>query len=153
MPLPSGDELILFVAGEPDFGIGSLHEGRTTIVDRLVGMALPFGGHVPVSRSSSPPGDIPPSSGESESPPSDERPWHLPPAQVQCVDMVLGIARHERRTVTVVDVDRPGAQQTLVDRWVGPNDVLPLLVRMDGSRLEGIEEFVPQKVRQFLRRP
>jgi len=153
MPLPSGNELILFVSGEPDTGVGSLHDGKTTIVDRLVGMGMPYGGHVPVSRSTNPPGNVPPTLGETPSPPSDDRPWRLPPDQVQCVDMVLRIARRERRTVTVVDVNRAGAQQDLVHRWVGPNDVLPLLARMDGSRLEGIEEFVPQKVRKFIHLP
>jgi hypothetical protein len=147
-----GGEILLFVAGEPDSGVGSLQKGKTNVFDRLIDTALPFGGHIPVSRSSTPPGDVPPL-GEGESSTTDDRPWHLPPQQLQCVDMVLSAARHERRQVTVVDVNRAGGQKGLVDRWVGANDVLPLLVRPDGARLEGIEEFVPQRVRRFLGQP
>ncbi|HKN06342.1 MAG: hypothetical protein ABR888_01620 [Thermoplasmata archaeon] len=146
---PTGDGE-LFVAGEPDSGVVSLQKGKTTVFDRVVDTVLPFGGRVPISRSSHPPGDVPPAIGEADPSLTEDRPWHLPRQQLLCVDMVLRAARRQRRTVTVVDVNRASAQQGLVDRWVGPNDVLPLLARADGSRLEGIEEFVPQKVRKFI---
>jgi hypothetical protein len=145
-------EILLFVAGEPDSGIGSLQEGKTNVFDRVIDAALPFGGHIPVSRSSNPPGDVPPL-GEAAASTTGDRPWHLPPEQLRCVDLVLSVARRERKEVTVVDVNRASAQQALVDRWVGPKDVLPLLVRPDGARLEGVEEFVPQRVRRFLLQP
>jgi len=53
--------------------------------------------------------------------------------------------------VSIVDVNQPAGFQALVARWVGPNDVLPILVRPDGARLEGIEEFGPRRVRRFIR--
>ncbi len=142
-------DLLLFVAGEPDSGVGSLQNGKTNVFDRVIDAALPFGGHIPVSRSSSPPGAVPPL-GEADPSMTDDRPWHLPPQQLRCVDLVLQLARRQRKRVTVVDVNRAGAQQPLVDRWVGANDVLPLLVRPDGARLGGVEQFVPQRVRRFL---
>lgn len=88
---------------------------------------------------------------EFEQPPlTDRRPWHLPPQQVACIDVVLDAAERERRTVLVIDVNRPEDHQELVDRWVMPNDVMPLLVRPDGRRLDGEENFVPHRVRQFI---
>ncbi|MGA7650046.1 MAG: hypothetical protein ACLP8V_07325 [Thermoplasmata archaeon] len=144
------DDFLLFVAGEPDSGVDSLQKTKSTVVGRFVDAALPFGGRMPISRTSNPPGAIAPGLGEAPPSESVDRPWHLPRQQLRCVDMVLRIAGRERRRVTVVDTNRATAPQGLVDRWVGPNDVLPLLVGPDGARLEGIEEFVPQKVRQFI---
>jgi len=90
--------------------------------------------------------------GEGErSDPSAGRSWHLPPEQVDCINLVLQLARREGRDVTIVDVDRAEGRQDLIDRWVGADDSLPILVRPDGARLKGIEQFVPRKVRQFIR--
>ncbi|HEY1198813.1 MAG TPA: hypothetical protein VGG32_08845 [Thermoplasmata archaeon] len=151
------DEIFLFVAGEPETGVDSLGKSMVKSKDgtfgRVVEAFFPFGARTPISLSAHPPGDIPPAMGEAQPPLTDSRPWHLPPQQVQCAEMVLKIARREQRRVTVVDVNRASVHQDAVDRWVGPNDVLPLLVRPDGSRLEGIEEFAPQKIRRFIGRP
>jgi hypothetical protein len=139
-----GVDLLLFVAGEPDSGVGSTQDVQTSIAGRLVGSFL--GGWVSGSSgakspTSAPQGALP-----------DGQPWHLPPQQVQATDIVLDAARGKGRTVTIVDVNRPAGNQALVDRWVGQDGVLPLLVRSDGGRLEGIEKFVPRKVRDFIDR-
>lgn len=138
-----GVDLLLFVAGEPDSGVGSTRDVQTSIAGRLAGSFL--GGWVlgPSEAKSS-------ASGDSQAPLPDGQPWHLPPQQVQATDMVLDVARSKGRTVTIVDVNRPAGNQSLVDRWVGPDGVLPLLVRSDGARLEGIEKFAPRKVRDFV---
>ena len=52
-----------------------------------------------------------------------------------------------------MDVNRPGEHLDLVHRVVGPNDVLPILLRPDGARLEGTENFVPDVLSRFLSRP
>jgi hypothetical protein len=75
----------------------------------------------------------------------------LPPDQVRCVRELLKIAGQEGRTVTVVDVNEPTANKDLIAGWVGPTDVFPLLVRPDGARLAGDENFRPQKLRRFVR--
>jgi hypothetical protein len=90
------------------------------------------------------------SDGSEASPPSDTRPWFLPRSQETCAEMVIEIAMRERRPLLLVDVNRPGEFRDLVVRWVQPTDVMPLLVRPDGARLEGEENFVPGKVRRFV---
>ena len=83
--------------------------------------------------------------------PTEGPPWHLPRPVIRYVNLVLESADRQGRTVTVVDVDRPEGRQDLVERWVGPADVMPILVRPDGARLSGIEQFTAPKVRKFLR--
>ena len=83
-------------------------------------------------------------------PSPNPRPWHLPPSQTACLDIVLDTAERQRDEVLVVDVDRPGEHRDLVERYVGSNDVLPLLLRPDGARLEGLENFTPARVRKFI---
>jgi hypothetical protein len=138
-------DLILFVAGEPDPGFPSLRNTTMPTFTRLVG------GFVPL-RLAMGPSKLPSSvEADAQFVRLAIRPWHLPPEQIHCVNLVLEVAGREARDVTIVDVDRAGGRQDLIARWVGPNDLLPLLVRPDGARLEGIEKFVPRKVRQFIR--
>jgi hypothetical protein len=91
--------------------------------------------------------------GQPPAPPSRaEHPWHLPREVIGCVNLVFEVARREGRTVAVVDVSHPGEHQELVDRWVGPDDPLPMLVRSDGAKLGGTDKFAPPILRQFVRR-
>lgn len=83
-------------------------------------------------------------------PPPKEGPGLLPRRQLHCMNTVLKIARSEGRNVTVVDVDRAAGRQPLVDQWVRAQDVLPLLVRPDGGRLEGPERFDVEAIRRFI---
>jgi hypothetical protein len=82
--------------------------------------------------------------------PLPERPALLPRHQRTCMNAVLRIARSAGRDVTVVDVDRAGGRQHLVDRWLHGPVRLPLLVRSDGQRLVGSEELVPDRLRPFI---
>jgi hypothetical protein len=82
--------------------------------------------------------------------PPSERPARLPRLQLHCMNTVLRIARSAGREVTVVDVDRAAGRQHLVDRWVEARAPLPLLVRSDGRRLAGLEQFVPEVLRSFI---
>jgi hypothetical protein len=138
----TGLDFLLFVSGRPDPNADVLRDVETSFGSRLVGFFLP----VSWRRSSKPkPGAAAPAP---TSP--DALPAHLAPPEQQCVAMVLDLARREGRRVTVVNVEDPGAHRSRMERWVGANDVLPLLVRPDGGRLEGLEEFQPARVRQFL---
>jgi hypothetical protein len=54
------------------------------------------------------------------------------------------------KALKVVDVNRPSGDQGLVQRWVTRETLLPLLVSPNGRRLEGIESFVPSRLKDFL---
>jgi hypothetical protein len=146
-PVAATDEtdLILFVAGEPDPRAGRTREAEVSAVRRLAGAVVGV-------RWISPMG-CPAGSTSDQAPTCDDRSWRIPPQQVMCVNLVAEIAQSLGKRVALVDVNRPVGRQNLVDYWVGSNAVLPLLVRPDGTRLEGIEEFVPGKLRQFIRQP
>ncbi|HYA57242.1 MAG TPA: hypothetical protein VEH57_02090 [Thermoplasmata archaeon] len=143
MASPNRAHLILFVAGEPYTGIGETDDLNLSVAQRAGGLIV--GNWL---------FDSPQAkrllraarNGDSTEPPT----WHIPRPQNQAAALVLDVAEENGREVTIVDVNRPEGQQSLVDRWVGPDDLLPLLVRTDGARLQGIEEFVPKRVREFV---
>ena len=137
--------LILFVAGEPDPGIPSVRDSTVHLTDRLIGVYPPLGRRMKPSPGTSIAAD------DAQPLPSGEPPWRLPPEQIHCVNTVFEMANLEGATLTVIDVDRAGERQYLVDRWFAENQLIPLLVRADGSKLDGIENFTPRKVRQFIR--
>jgi len=143
------NSLVLFVAGEPEVDPG-VRSSRVGFGDRLARMVVPGTGYRPkeVAAESD---ELPsgPAGTEGASDP-DARPWHLPPGQMACLQVVLDSAERLRQAVLVIDVDRPGAHQNLVDASVGSEDVLPILVRADGARLQGQESFAPAAVRRFL---
>jgi hypothetical protein len=141
--LPDTD-LLLFVAGEPDSGANAVRLGGVGLLLRWSAMVVPGTGRIGA-------GGIPSTESEFDQPPLNEkRPWHLPGQQLICVNMVLDAAERGHRSVTIVDVDRPGEEQDLVQRWFGPQDVLPFLVRPDGARIMGVENFSPEKIRHFI---
>jgi hypothetical protein len=75
----------------------------------------------------------------------------FPADQLACAQQLLDEAKRSRTTVRIVDVNFPlDEDRALVERFVGPSDILPLLVREDGSRLEGSEAFAPRTIRTFL---
>ena len=147
MPAAGAGDLLLFVAGEPDSGVPSVRNASGSFAMRVGGALMPPGLFMKPAPGPSPAPD------HAKLAPTQERSLHLPPQQIYCVNTVLEAARREGRKVTVVDVDQPAGRQDLVDRWVGPDDVLPLLVRPDGARLEGDENFSPRKVRRFIDGP
>ncbi|MCI4352786.1 MAG: hypothetical protein L3K14_05280 [Thermoplasmata archaeon] len=143
MATAGGTDLVLFVAGEPDSGVGSTRDVETSIPRNLIGAIVGRRRRGSEGRRSGPINNSP-------LPMTDHRPWHIPSNQIQCANMVFEIAKGESRRVALVDVNRAAGDQALVDRWVGSDAVLPLLVRRDGARLQGIEEFVPSKVRRLV---
>jgi hypothetical protein len=77
----------------------------------------------------------------------------FPAEQVMCAQRLMDAAKSRGRTVEVVDVNDPGPDRALVERWVSSADILPLAVRSDGARLEGAEAFTRAAVDAFLSRP
>lgn len=73
--------------------------------------------------------------------------------QVAIGRMVLDLASECGVSIQVIDVDHSGPDVDLVQRFVAPDDDLPILVRPDGARLTGAESFVPVSLREFLRSP
>ena len=76
--------------------------------------------------------------------------WHLPGDMQIAVDTVHEEATRRHLSVRVIDVNRPGPDRELVEKYVGSEDLLPLLVRSDNGRLDGLENFTPGAVRRFL---
>ncbi|MGA7860848.1 MAG: hypothetical protein WCB19_03205 [Thermoplasmata archaeon] len=143
MAAAGGTDLLLFVAGEPGPGADSMRDVETSMVRRMAGSIVGgwwFGAKRGGSRSA---GSSPPAH-------PDDQLWHLPPEQIGCANMVFDIAQRMGRTVALVDANRPAGHQDLVERWVGSDSLLPLLVRRDGARLEGVDEFIPRTVRRFI---
>lgn len=83
-------------------------------------------------------------------PPEGEVPWRLPVEQMACIQLVLDLARPSGRVVRLVDVNQPGDDRELVERWEGQDGVLPTLVAPDGRQLAGVESFDRERVRKFL---
>jgi hypothetical protein len=140
-----GNALILFVAGEPDTGLNPLKDVQSPYIRLFMGAGLP---NWKKKREQSAEADSlvglePAEGGQPE--------LRIPADQVGCIRDVARIARAEGTTVRIVDVNRAELNQALVDRWVGPNDVLPVLVRADGAKLVGAEQFVPRKIQRFIR--
>jgi hypothetical protein len=140
-------DLLMFVAGEPDTGEMRPGSMALSLPARLVGAVVPYQVLL-ASRG----GDRAPSANGGGPSPGASRPLRLPARQVHCVNWVLEAADLESRRVTLIDVNRVDAPQDLIHRWVGENDLFPILVRPDGARLEGEESFDVRKVRKFLRR-
>jgi hypothetical protein len=143
MAVPSGTDLLLFVAGEPGPPLDSMRDVETSIVGRMTGSIVGNWWRGRSGSPSAPAGSLPTQGADSAS-------WHLPPQQIQVVNLVFDIARRMRKSVGLIDVNRPANHRQLVDWWVGPEGVLPLLVRPDGVRLQGMEGFSPGKVRRFI---
>jgi len=89
--------------------------------------------------------------GRSRPPGSPDNEEHkFPLDQVAAAQMVLDRAAPLGVQVEIVDVNLRDLDRGIVDRYVGPNDVLPVLARADGQRLVGADDFTPGAVRTFL---
>jgi hypothetical protein len=134
----------LFVAGEPDRGLDPLRDVETSVFRRAAGVLV--GGAIVGAPSEHRDGEL-----RRDPTAPAPVPWHLPAPQAQCAAIVLEIAHTTGVSVTVLDINLASSPREVIDRWVRPDDLLPLLVRGDGVRLQGLEEFVPGKIRRFLR--
>ncbi len=74
----------------------------------------------------------------------------IPAEQVVCAQRTLDAATKLGRKLKIVDVNHPDDDADLVKSFVGPDDILPILVRADGGRLAGEEAFTPGNLREFL---
>ena len=92
----------------------------------------------------------PPPASEEGDADEDDLGGRFAPVQVACAQRLLDAARPQRLLVRVVDVNDPGADRAAVVRFVHPEDVLPIAVRADGSRLVGEESFSRAELRRFL---
>lgn len=81
--------------------------------------------------------------------PSGEPRWEFPADIGRCVRAALELAAETGTSVEVIDVSRAGKGQDLVSRWVLEGTLLPKLVAPDGRALEGVDAFVPSRLRRF----
>ncbi len=140
-PMNAGDPdpFLLFVAGEPDRGDEAPRSPPSRSI--LAGLVVP---PILIAREDDARRAARASKGAS---------WRLPGEQSRCVRLALELARDLGRSVRIVDVNTPEAPRELVERFVGSQAILPILVAPDGRRLEGTESFVPGTLRRFLRAP
>ncbi|HTW39252.1 MAG TPA: hypothetical protein VMF04_00075 [Thermoplasmata archaeon] len=138
-------DLLMFVAGEPDDG--SRHYQPIGLQARMWGALVPTGVIFAMQPSSS---ALSASSRQTIAP---QFPVHLPPEQIHCVNWVLEEALREHRHVTIVDVNQASTPAEFVRQWVTPDEIYPILIRPDGQRLEGVENFDLRSLREFLRPP
>ena len=140
--------LTLFVAGEPKT-VPTVRETNVGLYPRIAGVVIGSAAVAPGPATQPTVTTAPPLRSD-EAPPEEAPEWYIPPDQMTALNLVLQIAQERRQAVLVVDANRPEDQQGLVDQYVGENDVLPLLIRGDGARLDGGENFTPSKLRAFL---
>ncbi len=133
MAAPSPRSVVLFLASDP------------ALADRLAAMPATLGW---MSRLLLPASVVLNRAGRAMADGSTEGPF--PADQVMCAQRLIDLAKRARCTVRVVDVNRPGSDRALVDRYVTVADVLPIAVRADGQRVVGVEQFEPPRLRQFL---
>lgn len=143
MAPPSPRELLLFVSGEPGPGPDPGRDVVSSMPRRLLGTVIPTAWfHPGIAGGGTPP---------SLAPEDDWSTWHLSREATACVDMVLDVAEKEGRTVSIINANDPREHADLVRRWIGPEDLFPILVRPDGRRLVGEDEFSPGKIQRFVR--
>lgn len=75
----------------------------------------------------------------------------LPPQESQCLALVLDLARRMRTPVRVIDASRELVPRDILEDGRGEPRFFPVLVRSDGARLSGEEEFLPGRVKRFLK--
>jgi len=127
--------VVMYVRSQAPEPGPSFEYNSTSITSRLKSMVLPTGRSVEKGDAHPP---APPGADE------------LPRQQAFCVRLVLDIARRVGCPVHVVDVSRPSALHEVLETPPGETEGFPVLVRPDGARLSGEEEFTPGRVRQFL---
>lgn len=144
MVAPIPGTVVLFVAGDP--ALARVRAASTATSVGFVGRALGWG--LPPIMTSGVRNAGQPAAPSRSGPPEPREP--IPPEHVRCAQQVLDVAKRSKREVRIVDVNRPGDDGALVARYVDVNDVLPILVRSDGARLEGEEAFTRSAIRRFL---
>lgn len=150
--------LLLFVSGEPGpeedspmYRSFSAGLASFFVPPILFLGTTPLGALLSSPRPSGRPGNSEPESTQSRrSVPALEDAWHISRGTIPSVALVLDVAKSKGWGVTIVNANASGRARELVDRWLAPEDLLPVLVRPDGERLVGLEMFTPRNVRRFL---
>ncbi len=149
-------ELAMYVAGQPDltgFGAGS---SRFSFGGRLASMFVPGAGLAYTTRVSPPA----PSGTAADSGPQPEADPAADPAYSdlalptrQSLAIVLDYAQKFGWSVHIIDVTRQLVPESEILASLGGDVTLPILVRPDGGRLQGEEQFTPGRIRRFLAAP
>lgn len=135
MSAPGPGSLLLFVAGDPSLAneLVRFPKGLPLLAAFLLPASILLGPAPPQQLA------------------AGEEVWLIPADQVMCLERVGAALQGRHRTVKVVDVNHPSDDdRRLVVQYVGAEDILPILVRPDGARLEGVEAFAPSALRRFV---
>jgi hypothetical protein len=148
---PPSRELAMYVVGESDLGRYTSDSMRISVGGRFVSMFVPFAGLAyakkadPTTATGPPAGSRPRPQGASDS--------GLSLVTRQCLAMVLDYAKRFGWSVHIIDVTQQSVPESEIVASLGPDVTLPVLVRPDGARLQGDEEFTPGRIRRFLSGP
>lgn len=66
------------------------------------------------------------------------------------IQLVLRMIEEKRKTLHIVDVGKESPLRRVIQEHLHHLRRFPVLVRPDGRRLEGIEEFTPENLKKFL---
>lgn len=130
-------EFVIYVRSQPLEAHADLPVYTRSPVRRLFGSAL-TGGFFPGSDPAPPENATHPGVG-------------LPRGEAQCLRLVLDLARRTETIVRVVDVSNELVPRDIVETASGEPRFFPILVRPDGMQLAGEEDFIPGRVRKFLK--
>lgn len=144
MALPGRGTVVLFLGGDPALAarLAALPERTSGSLGTAVSVRRLFFPQPPTrgTRGASP---TPPPQGS-------DTPVAFPADQVLCAQRVTDAATKAGKAVKIVDVNDPGDDREMVQRFVGESSILPIAVRFDGARLEGAEAFTGRAVRHLL---
>jgi hypothetical protein len=74
----------------------------------------------------------------------------LTPEEEDAVRLALRLVHEKGKNLHLVDVGKESAFRRLVEEHLHHLRRFPSLIRHDGRRLEGVEEFTPEKLESFL---
>lgn len=74
----------------------------------------------------------------------------LSPEDVEAMHLVLRLVQEKGKTLHIVDVGKESAFRRVIGEHLHHLRRFPVLVRPDGRRLEGVEQFTEEKLESFL---
>ena len=74
----------------------------------------------------------------------------LTPDEEEAIRLVLRLVQEKGKTLHIVDVGKESSFRRVIEEHLHHLRRFPVLVRPDGRRLEGVEEFTPEKLEKFL---
>lgn len=74
----------------------------------------------------------------------------IPEAEQESIQRVISLANDQRRPFHIVDVGKESVLRRVIEEHLHHLHRFPVLVRPDGRRLEGTENFTSENLAEFL---